>query len=202
MSFFPSTLLMKEKMKKPKNKLGMRGQNAERKSALSVRLFLKEFCVEFLNGAYNPVMRYARSCITGGNRAQANDESYYLWALKFFMEFNRHYKFQVKFVRYNILNRKREGKCPTVLPRINNKRSDNYINFSETISTEVFHFVQRQLEQYYEMMITDKKKIPLWSRRLHLALKAYQVRQTAKHLKCAVDYTIENVIFRRNSSTP
>lgn len=46
---------------------------------------------------------------------------------------------------------------------------------SETISTEVFHLVQRQMEEYYEMMITDKKKIPLWARRLHLALKAYQV---------------------------
>lgn len=31
------------------------------------------------------------------------------------------------------------------------------------------------MEQYYEMMITDKKKIPLWSHRLHSALKAYQV---------------------------
>lgn len=49
------------------------------------------------------------------------------------------------------------------------------MDFSETISTEVFYLVQRQMEQYYEMMITDKKKIPLWSRRLHLALKAYQV---------------------------
>lgn len=32
------------------------------------------------------------------------------------------------------------------------------------------------MEQYYEMIITDKKRIPLWSCRLHLALKAYQVR--------------------------
>jgi len=31
------------------------------------------------------------------------------------------------------------------------------------------------MEQYYEMILVDKKKIPLWSRRLHLALKAYQV---------------------------
>lgn len=50
-----------------------------------------------------------------------------------------------------------------------------FIN-SETISTEIFHLVQRQMEHYYEMIITDKKKIPLWSCRLHIALKAYQVR--------------------------
>lgn len=54
---------------------------------------------------------------------------------------------------------------------------------SETISTEVFHLVQRQMEQYYEMMITDKKKIPVWSRRLHLALKAYQVRSTIADIR-------------------
>jgi len=49
------------------------------------------------------------------------------------------------------------------------------LSSSETISTEVFYLVQRQMEQYYEMILVDKKKIPLWSRRLHLALKAYQV---------------------------
>jgi timeless len=36
-------------------------------------------------------------------KAQANDESYYLWAMKFFMEFNRNYKFQVKLVRFVLL---------------------------------------------------------------------------------------------------
>ncbi|XP_048512372.1 protein timeless homolog isoform X2 [Athalia rosae] len=134
---------LKTKSKRPKNKLGPKGEDSERVSALSIRLFLKEFCVEFLNGAYNPVMKYARFCIGGGDRAQANDESYYLWAMKFFMEFNRNSNFHVKFI-------------------------------SETMSTETFYFVQKQLEHYYEMMITDKKNVPLWSKRLHLALKAYQ----------------------------
>jgi len=49
------------------------------------------------------------------------------------------------------------------------------ISRSETISTEVFHLVQTQMDHYYEMMLTDKKRIPFWSHRLHLALKAYQV---------------------------
>jgi len=31
------------------------------------------------------------------------------------------------------------------------------------------------MDHYYEMMLTDKKRIPFWSHRLHLALKAYQV---------------------------
>ncbi|KAL6437558.1 hypothetical protein ACFW04_004180 [Cataglyphis niger] len=133
----------KKRVKRRKDKMGVQDAKVERTSVLSVRLFLKEFCVEFLSGAYNPVMKFARSCIINVTQGEASETTSYLWALRFFMEFNRHYKFEVKYV-------------------------------SETISTEVFYLVQRQMEQYYEMMITDKKKIPLWSRRLHLALKAYQ----------------------------
>ncbi|CAL7943920.1 unnamed protein product [Xylocopa violacea] len=133
----------KKKVSKPKNKRPMVDPRGERTSTLSVRLFLKEFCVEFLNAAYNPVMKYARSCIIAAAQGEQSETICYLWSLRFFMEFNRHYKFEVKYV-------------------------------SETISTEIFHLVQRQMEYYYEMIITDKKKIPIWSRRLHVALKAYQ----------------------------
>ncbi|XP_017893332.1 protein timeless homolog isoform X2 [Ceratina calcarata] len=134
---------VKNKMAKPKNKRPLADPRGERTSALSVRLFLKEFCVEFLNAAYNPVMKHARSCIIAAAQGEQIETTCYLWAMRFFMEFNRNYKFEVKYV-------------------------------SETISTETFHMVQRQMDFYYEMIITDKKKIPLWSRRLHIALKAYQ----------------------------
>ncbi|KAG8037721.1 hypothetical protein G9C98_005932, partial [Cotesia typhae] len=87
----------KTKMKKPKNRVFVEPAVEERMSALSVRLFLKEFCVEFLIGAYNPVMRYAKSFIIGDS-ADKSDGIHYFWALRFFMEFNRHYKFQVKYV--------------------------------------------------------------------------------------------------------
>lgn len=50
-----------------------------------------------------------------------------------------------------------------------------FINYSETISQSIFYFVQRQMEQIYEMLNIDKSRIPFWSRKLHLALKAYQV---------------------------
>ncbi|XP_011305481.1 protein timeless homolog [Fopius arisanus] len=154
----------KVKLKKPKNKVPIEATPEERTSALTVRLFLKEFCVEFLNGAYNPVMRYAKSCIIGGSHSAMADASHYLWAMRFFMEFNRHYKFQVKLV-------------------------------SETISTEMFYFVQRQMEEYYESMTMDKQKIPHWSRRLHLALKAYQ---ELLHTILAMDKTTDRGI--RDSS--
>ncbi|XP_031834411.1 circadian regulator timeout [Nomia melanderi] len=159
----------------PKNKRPMSDPKGERTSTLSVRLFLKEFCVEFLNAAYNPVMKYARSCIVA-NQSEHSETICYLWTLRFFMEFNRHYKFEVKYV-------------------------------SETISTEMFHFTQRQMEQYQEMMLMDRKKIPLWSRRLHVALKAYKellhtlmamdqsadrgVRESSKVIKSNVFYVPE-----------
>ncbi|XP_012343215.2 protein timeless homolog [Apis florea] len=166
----------KKKMSKPKNKRPMMDPRSERTSTLSVRLFLKEFCVEFLNAVYNPVMKYARSCIIGATSSEQSETICYLWTLRFFMEFNRHYKFEVKYV-------------------------------SETISTEIFHLVQRQMEHYYEMIITDKKKIPLWSCRLHIALQAYQellytliamdqsadrgVRESSKVIKSNVFYVPE-----------
>ncbi|KAL0125370.1 hypothetical protein PUN28_004481 [Cardiocondyla obscurior] len=166
----------KKRVKQRKNKIGLQDIKEERMSALSVRLFLKEFCIEFLSGAYNPVMRFTKSCFINDIHDQGAEAAVYLWALRFFMEFNRHYKFEVKYV-------------------------------SETISTEVFYLVQRQMDQYYEMILIDKKKIPLWSRRLHLALKAYQellntimvmdkstddgVRKSSKIIKSNIFYVVE-----------
>ncbi|KAF7990289.1 hypothetical protein HCN44_000094 [Aphidius gifuensis] len=133
----------KPKLKVAKNRRFVEARLEERISALSVRLFLKEFCVEFLNASYNAVMKYAKHCIVGSNQAASLDVSYFFWTLRFFMEFNRHHKFQVKYI------------C-------------------ETMGTEIFHLTQRQMEQYYELLITDKKKGIFWAKRLHIALKAYQ----------------------------
>lgn len=132
----------KSKTKRPKNKVPMKGDGDKRRSAFSVRLFLKEFCVEFLNGSYNRLMHYVKDCLLRGV-AQPNDESFYLWAIKFFMAFNRSYKLQVKLV-------------------------------SETMNIQCFHWVQSQIEHSHAMMATDKKKVYIWSRRMHLALRAYQ----------------------------
>ena len=68
-----------------------------RRSTLSIRLMLKEFCLQLLNGAYNSLMHVVRDCLVR-MKAQEHDESYYLWAMKFFMEFNRNGKFRVELV--------------------------------------------------------------------------------------------------------
>ncbi|XP_074037876.1 circadian regulator timeout [Leptinotarsa decemlineata] len=131
----------KRKPKTPKNRLPVTFNSTERRSAFSIRLVLKEFCVEFLYGAYNSLMRSVRDNLvrSGG---ESHDESVYFWAVKFFMAFNRSYRFEVKLV-------------------------------SETMSIQMFHYIQQRSEHNFDLMQTDKKKILLWSQRLHKALLAY-----------------------------
>ena len=120
-------------------------EEGKRRSTLAVRLFLKEFCIEFLSGAYNTLMLIVKDSLNR-QRAQQNDESYYLWAIRFFMEFNRHYEFR-----------------PEVI--------------SETLNKPTFHYIQQQIEVYKDNFEHEKRNRPkylLWSRRMHLALRAYQ----------------------------
>ncbi|XP_023244200.1 protein timeless homolog isoform X1 [Centruroides sculpturatus] len=136
------TYNQKEKKRKPKRNVPMQHVEVKRKSALTVRLCLRDFCKEFLDTAYNLFMKLIKEYLMG-NQIQANDETYYFWAIKFFMEFNR-----------------LSGSAMSLI--------------TETMSIQSFHYLQTQIEYYYEMTINDKKKIVQWSKRMHLALKAYQ----------------------------
>lgn len=165
----------KPKLKTPKNKLPIREAKIERYSAFSIRLLLKEFCTEFLNGAYNTFMLHVKRVLVRAG-ADTQDESYYFWALRFFMEFNRLYKCEVKLV-------------------------------SETMSKESFHYVQQRMEHNFDMIQSDKLKLFVWSKRLHMALLAYRellltlsamdnldddlVVESARIIKCNLFYVIE-----------
>uniref|UniRef100_A0A1Y1K941 Timeless N-terminal domain-containing protein n=1 Tax=Photinus pyralis TaxID=7054 RepID=A0A1Y1K941_PHOPY len=165
----------KKKTRTPKNRLPVQEAPTERRSAFGVKLILKEFCTEFINGAYNTFMYYVKFNFER-SKAQAHDESYYLWAMRFFMEFNRGNNFQVKLV-------------------------------SETVSVKAFHFVQQQMETYYDYICVNKKECRSWSKRLHIALLAYRellltlyamdrsldeaVRKSAKAIKTTIFYVVE-----------
>lgn len=78
-----------DKEKKPKKvarnkRMPENEGGSTRRSTLAIRLFLKEFCVEFLHGAYNNLMSVVRDNVVR-HKAQSNDETYYLWAMRFFM---------------------------------------------------------------------------------------------------------------------
>lgn len=64
----------------------------ERQSAFCIRLFLREFCIEILTSAFNNIVRQVRRLLErhqGINESSGYDQSYLLWAIKFFLEFNR-----------------------------------------------------------------------------------------------------------------
>ncbi|XP_026686241.1 protein timeless homolog [Diaphorina citri] len=44
----------------------------------------------------------------------------------------------------------------------------------ETMAVNIFHFLQTQIDTWLSNMAIEKKKITLWSRRVHIALKAYK----------------------------
>ena len=46
----------KRRTKRAKNRKAITAEELKRKSTLSIRLFLKEFCVQFLVNCYNPLM--------------------------------------------------------------------------------------------------------------------------------------------------
>jgi len=71
----------KRSKKVARNKKAPAEENAPHRSTLSIRLFLKEFCIEFLVGAYNSLMSTVKDNLVR-QRAQQNDESYYLWAIR------------------------------------------------------------------------------------------------------------------------
>ncbi|XP_070266079.1 protein timeless homolog [Myotis yumanensis] len=137
-----SSDLGKQPRRVPKRRQAARELSIQRRSALNVRLFLRDFCSEFLENCYNRLMGLVKDNLLR-EKAQQHDETYYMWALAFFMAFNRAASFKPGLV-------------------------------SETLSVRTFHFIEQNLTNYYEMMLTDRKEAASWARRMHLALKAYQ----------------------------
>ena len=87
----------KKGVKKAKNRLAPENLDNVRRSTLPVRLFLKEFCIEFLHSAYNHLMNVVKDALNR-QKAQMNDETYYLWAIRFFMMFNRGHEMKLELV--------------------------------------------------------------------------------------------------------
>ena len=59
-----------------------------RRSSFNIRSLLKDFCRGMLEGGYNVMMRSVKDRISR-EKAQDSDETYYFWAMSFFLEFNR-----------------------------------------------------------------------------------------------------------------
>uniref|UniRef100_A0A182P9V5 Timeless N-terminal domain-containing protein n=1 Tax=Anopheles epiroticus TaxID=199890 RepID=A0A182P9V5_9DIPT len=116
----------------------------ERKSIFSVRLFLREYCMEILR-VYNNMVRQARRYLNqhGTSVSEFHDDSYLLWAIRFFLEFNRHSGFKIELV-------------------------------SESLNIDTFHWTVTRMDTYTENIIADKTRKSIWSRRLHLTVQTYR----------------------------
>jgi timeless len=82
-----------DKQKVKKNfRLARDDEKFERQSAFCIRIFLREFCIEILTSAFNNLVRQVRRVLErnqGMSEAGGHDQSYLLWAMRFFLEFNR-----------------------------------------------------------------------------------------------------------------
>lgn len=118
----------------------------ERQSSSSVRIFLREFCLEILSSAFNNMVRQVRRVLErnhGLGEGSGHDQSYLLWAMRFFLEFNRLSGFKLDLV-------------------------------TEALSTGSVHWICNQIQHDSEMIQTEKKKKMMWNRRLQLGIQAYR----------------------------
>lgn len=93
----------REKVKQKRNfRLAKEDEKVERQSVFAVRLFLREYCIEILTSAYNNIVRQVRRSLER-NTSYGHDDSYLMWLVRFFMEFNRLNGFQLELVRYDFL---------------------------------------------------------------------------------------------------
>lgn len=62
------------------------------------RLFLRQFAIEILQSAFNNLVRQVRRTLERG--FSGNDDSFLLWIIRFFLEFNRLDGFKLPLVRW------------------------------------------------------------------------------------------------------
>ena len=129
--------------RKPKRARPALETKVERRSTLSIRLFLKEFCVKFLENCYNPLMKVVKENVVS-HRSQENDETYYIWAMRFFMMFNRAHTFKAEYVRETL-----------------HISSFHYI-YKQTST------------YYEQFLMHKKSGWEPWQKRLHLGVQAYK----------------------------
>ncbi|XP_058121766.1 protein timeless homolog [Anopheles ziemanni] len=89
----------KQRIKQPSRHV-KETEKVERKSIFSVRLFLREYGMEILR-LYNNMVRQVRRYLDQHSSVTVsdfNDDSYLLWAIRFFLEFNRHGGLKIELV--------------------------------------------------------------------------------------------------------
>ncbi|XP_078488452.1 protein timeless homolog [Ciona intestinalis] len=87
----------KAKLKKARNRRALVQDDVKCRSSLNIRNTLKEFCSRLLDSSYNVLMKAVKDRLSR-EKAQDHDETYYFWAMSFFLQFNRHCNFRVDLI--------------------------------------------------------------------------------------------------------
>ncbi|VEL22775.1 unnamed protein product [Protopolystoma xenopodis] len=88
----------KRQFRRPRNRKPLIDTEVYHNSLVTVQLFLQQFCWRFLQHCYNPLMHSVHSVLVR-QAAQTNDETYFLWAMRFFMAFCRLFRFNPEYIR-------------------------------------------------------------------------------------------------------
>eukprot|EP00092_Neocalanus_flemingeri_P015916 GFUD01017233.1.p1 GENE.GFUD01017233.1~~GFUD01017233.1.p1 ORF type:complete len:1724 (+),score=585.73 GFUD01017233.1:81-5252(+) len=134
----------KRGVKRAKNRIAPENLDVVRRSTLPVRIFLKEFCVEFLLSAYNQLMGVVRDALNR-QKAQQNDETYYLWCIRFFMQFNRGHDLRIELVSETL-----------------SRQTFHFLQQQMDAYRDNFEHEKKNRPKYL-----------MWSRRMHLCIRAY-----------------------------
>ncbi|KAG5666559.1 hypothetical protein PVAND_014577 [Polypedilum vanderplanki] len=96
---FSNDLSRDKKKIKPNFRLIKDEDRYERQSAFQIRLLLREFCLKVLEFAFNNLVRQVRRVLERpSSEGSGHDQSYLLWAIRFFLQFNRLNDFKYEFV--------------------------------------------------------------------------------------------------------
>uniref|UniRef100_A0A1B0DMD7 Timeless N-terminal domain-containing protein n=1 Tax=Phlebotomus papatasi TaxID=29031 RepID=A0A1B0DMD7_PHLPP len=133
-----------EKKKKRQSK-GLIGDfTPERRSLFAIRIHLRQFCIQVLQQAYNPLIRQVKRIIdTNQYSTGGQDDSYLFWAIRFFMEFNRHNGFRLDLV-------------------------------SETVNVQTFHWILTRMQDAMDNLALEKKNFRPWAKKLHMRMLAFR----------------------------
>ncbi|CAK9290310.1 unnamed protein product [Gordionus sp. m RMFG-2023] len=87
----------RKSLTKPKNRLPIGSTIKRTIKFKSLHTFLRNFATKFIKYCYNPFMANVKNKLARFNSSLESDETRYLWAISFFMEFSRETDLDVKY---------------------------------------------------------------------------------------------------------
>lgn len=114
--------------------------------------------------------------------SSGNDDSYLLWVIRFFLEFNRLDGFKLPLVRWVLSVCPCQGSYLNFVLLISNNCSLSFVWCvclrlnSEALSSTNYHWVLGRIQHHLDMLTSDKKNAKLWERRLNIAIQVRKSR--------------------------